>query len=85
MSRAFALFDRGCLCADLGWRFTTLRGLAYGFGISSGSLQSLPAPCAITRRCLLGCAAAYFDDELSVEFLKDATMLLNVACSLCLL
>lgn len=59
---------------DLGWRFTTLRGLVYGFGISSGSLQSLPAPCAIPRRCLLGCAAAYFDDEHSVEFLKDANV-----------
>lgn len=45
---------------DTGWRFTTLYGLTYG-------LEAAVVPqlgIAITRRCLVGCCAAYFDDEL---------------------
>eukprot|EP00435_Cladocopium_sp_Y103_P033473 s1516_g8.t1 len=55
-----------------GWRFTTLWGLAYGLESAVVAFNRYPQlGIAITRRCLLGLASAYFDDELSVECLKD--------------
>eukprot|EP00435_Cladocopium_sp_Y103_P044302 s412_g12.t1 len=57
---------------DLGWRFTTLWGLAYGLESAVVAFNRFPQlGIAITRRCLLGFASAYFDDELAVEFLRD--------------
>ena len=56
-----------------GWRFTTLWGLAYGLESAVVAFNRFPQlGVAITRRCLLGFAAAYFDDELSVEFVRHA-------------
>ena len=57
---------------DLGWRFTTLWGLAYGLESAVVAFNRFPLlGVAMARRCLLGFAAAYFDDELSVEFRRD--------------
>lgn len=59
--------------ANLGWRFTTLWGLAYGLESAVVAFNRFPQlGVAITRRCLFGLAAAYFDDELSVELIRDA-------------
>ena len=56
-----------------GWRFTTLFGLAYGLEAAVVAFNRFPQlGIAITRRCLLGVVAAYFDDELSLEFFQDA-------------
>eukprot|EP00435_Cladocopium_sp_Y103_P006376 s317_g2.t1 len=45
-----------------GWRFTTLFGLAYGLESAVVAFNRFPQlGIAITRRCLLGMAAAYFD------------------------
>ena len=58
---------------QVGWRFTTLYGLAYGLEAAVVAFNRFPQlGIAITRRCLLGCCAAYFDDELSVEFIRDS-------------
>ena len=58
---------------NVGWRFTTLWGLAYGLESAVVAFNRFPQlGVAITRRCLLGLAAAYFDDELSVELIRDA-------------
>eukprot|EP00435_Cladocopium_sp_Y103_P025431 s4491_g6.t1 len=58
---------------DVGWRFTTLFGLAYGLEAAVVAFNRFPQlGVAVTRRCLLGCCAAYFDDELSIEFVRDA-------------
>ena len=59
---------------DTGWRFTTLYGLASGLEAAVVAFNRFPQlgiAIAITRRCLVGCCAAHFDDELSVEFCKD--------------
>ena len=53
----------------IGWRFTTLFGFAYGLESAVVAFPQLGI--AITRRCLLGMASAYFDDELSLEFFRD--------------
>ena len=58
---------------QVGWRFMTLYGLAYGLESAVIAFNRFPQlGIAIVRRCLLGFAAAYFDDELSVEFVRDA-------------
>ena len=58
--------------SGLGWRFTILWGLAYGLESAVVAFNRFPQlGVAITRRCAMGFAAAYFDDELSVEFIKD--------------
>lgn len=58
---------------QVGWRFTTLYGLAYGLEAAVVAFNRFPQlGVAIARRCLLSCCAAYFDDELSVEFIRDA-------------
>lgn len=50
-----------------------LYGLAYGLEASVVAFYRFPQlGIAITRRCLIGCCAAYFHDELSVELFKDA-------------
>ena len=56
----------------VGWRFTCMWGLAYGLESAVVNFNRFPQlGIAITRRCLLGCAAAYFDDELAVECIRD--------------
>ena len=61
--------------SGLGWRFTILWGLAYGLESAVVAFNRFPQlGVAITRRCLLGCAAAYFDDELSVEFVRNTNL-----------
>lgn len=58
---------------DVGWRFTTLFGLAYGLESAVVAFNRFPQlGIAVTRRCLLGMTAAYFDDELSLELIQDA-------------
>ena len=57
---------------DQGWRFTTMYGLAYGLESAVVNFNRFPQlGVAIVRRCLLGFAAAYFDDELAVDFVRD--------------
>ena len=61
---------------DTGWHFTTLYGLAYGLESAVVAFNRFPQlGIAITRRCLVGCCAACFDDELSVEFLQRSVCL----------
>ena len=61
------------LVPQVGWRFTTLYGLAYGLESAVVAFNRFPQlGVAITRRCLLGCCAAHFDDELSVEFIRES-------------
>ena len=56
----------------IGWRFTTLFGLAYGLESAVVAFNRFPQlGIAIARRCLLGMAAAYFDDGLSLDFFRD--------------
>ena len=65
-----AIFDPSC-----GWRFTILYGLAYGLEAAVVAFNRFPQlGIAIVRRCLMGLAAAYFDDELSVECIKDCNV-----------
>ena len=53
-----------------GWRFTILYGLAYGLEAAVVAFNRLPLlGVAAARRCTSSMCAAYFDDELSVEFL----------------
>ena len=57
----------------LGWRFTPLYGLAYGLESAVINFNRFPQlGVAIARRCCLSFSAAYFDDQLSVEFIKLA-------------
>ena len=57
----------------VGWRFTCMWGLAYGLESAVVNFNRFPQlGIAVTRRCLLGCAAAYFDDELAVECIRDS-------------
>eukprot|EP00435_Cladocopium_sp_Y103_P025373 s2946_g6.t1 len=54
-----------------GWRFTPMYGLAYGLESAVVSFNRFPQlGVAIARRCCLAFCAAYFDDELAVEFLQ---------------
>ena len=47
-------------------------GLAYGLESAVVNFNRFPQlGVAIVRRCLLGFAAAYFDDELAVDFIQD--------------
>ena len=56
-----------------GWRFTELYGLAYGLESAVVSFNRFPQlGVAIARRCTLAVSAAYFDDELAMEFVADA-------------
>jgi len=58
---------------DLGWRFMPMYGLAYGLESAVISFNRFPQlGVAIARRCCLSFCAAYFDDELSVEFVQTA-------------
>ena len=58
---------------DEGWRFTTMYGLAYGLESAVVSFNRSPQLCiAIARRCTLSFCAAYFDDELAVDFVHHA-------------
>ena len=55
-----------------GWRFTLLRGLAFGQESAVVNFNRwLVLAIAAARRCARSVAAAYFDDELSVELLLD--------------
>lgn len=54
-----------------GWRFTPMFGLAYGLESAVVNFNRFPQfGVAMARRCCLSFCAAYFDDELSVEFLQ---------------
>ena len=56
-----------------GWRFTELFGLAYGLESAVVSFNRFPQlGVAIARRCCLAVSAAYFDDQLAMEFVADA-------------
>ena len=58
---------------DEGWRFTTMYGLAYGLESAVVSFNRFPQlGIAIARRCALSLCAAYFDDELAVDFVHHA-------------
>ena len=58
---------------DEGWRFTTMYGLAYGLESAVVSFNRFPQlGIAIARRCTLSLCAAYFDDELAVDFVHHA-------------
>ena len=55
-----------------GWRFTVLYGLAYGLEAAVVAFNRLPLlGVSAARRCASSMAAAYFDDELSLEFIAD--------------
>lgn len=57
---------------DQGWRFSLLHGLAYGLESAVVHFNRLPQlGVAAARRLCLSFCAAYFDDELSVEFIRD--------------
>ena len=59
-----------------GWRFTVLWGLAYGLEALEAAVVAfnrLPLlGVAACRRMTSSFAASYFDDELSLEFVRDA-------------
>ena len=58
---------------SVGWSFMELYGLAYGLGSAVVAFNRFPQlGVAACRRCLYGLAAAYFDDELSIECVRDA-------------
>eukprot|EP00435_Cladocopium_sp_Y103_P010075 s1670_g2.t1 len=58
---------------EQGWRFTILWGLAFGLESAVVSFNRFPQlGIAIARRCTLSLAAAYFDDELAIEAVRDA-------------
>lgn len=58
-----------------GWQFMELYGLAYGLESAVVAFNRFPQlGIAVTRRCLYGLVAAYFDDELSVECLRDTDL-----------
>ena len=59
----------------LGWRFTVLWGLAYGLEAAVVAFNRFPLlGIAAARRCLSCMAVAYLDDELSLEFVLQATV-----------
>ncbi|OLP99622.1 hypothetical protein AK812_SmicGene17832 [Symbiodinium microadriaticum] len=54
-----------------GWRFTVLYGLAFGLEAAVVAFNRLPLlGVAVARRCTTSLCAAYFDDELSLEFIS---------------
>ncbi|CAE7839424.1 unnamed protein product [Symbiodinium sp. CCMP2592] len=56
-----------------GWRFSVLWGLAYGLEAAVVAFNRLPLlGIAACRRMASSFCAAYFDDELSLEFVRDA-------------
>ena len=56
-----------------GWRFSILWGLAYGLEAAVVGFNRFPTfGVAMARRCTSSMCAAYFDDELSVEFLHGS-------------
>ena len=60
---------------DMGWCFMELYGLAYGLESAVVAFNRFPQlGIAATRRCLYGVVAAYFDDELSLECLRDTDL-----------
>ena len=57
----------------LGWRFTILYGLAYGLEAAVVAFNRFPLlGVAAARRCTSSMSAAYFDDELSLEFVRHS-------------
>ena len=55
-----------------GWKFTILWGLAYGLEAAVVAFNRMPIlGIAACRRMVSSAAAAYFDDELSLEFIRD--------------
>jgi hypothetical protein len=60
---------------DVGWRYTTLFGLAFGLESAVVSFNRFPLlGVAAARRLTLSLAASYFDDELSLECICDANV-----------
>ena len=61
------------ICHPLqGWQFLELWGLAFGLQSAVTHFNRFPLlGIAGTRRLLCGLCSAYFDDELSMEFVKD--------------
>ena len=58
---------------EVGWRFTPLFGLAYGLESAVVHFNRFPlVAIAAARRFCLSFCTSYFDDELSVEFLRDS-------------
>ena len=58
---------------DVGWRFSQLFGLAYGLEPAVVNFNRFPqVGIAMARRMCLALTAAYFDDELAVEFVAQA-------------
>ena len=58
-----------------GWRFTILYGLAFGLESAVVNFNRFPLlAVAVCRRCLSGMNAAYFDDELSVDFHSESAV-----------
>lgn len=56
-----------------GWNFTILWGLAYGLEAAVVAFNRMPLlGIAACRRMVSAFTAAYFDDELSLEFIRDA-------------
>ena len=55
-----------------GWRFVKLYGLAFGLASAVISFNRIPAlGIAAARRCMGALAAAYFDDQLKIEVIRD--------------
>ena len=55
-----------------GWRFVKLYGLAFGLASAVISFNRIPAlGIAAARRCMGALAAAYFDDQLGIEVIRD--------------
>ena len=58
---------------NVGWRFSQLFGLAYGLESAVVTFNRFPqVGIAMARRMCLALTAAYFDDELAVEFINHA-------------
>eukprot|EP00439_Symbiodinium_sp_Y106_P049214 s186_g6.t1 len=58
---------------NVGWRFVILWGLAYGLEAAVVAFNRFSTfGVSIARRCASAMAAAYFDDELSVEFVHGS-------------
>ncbi len=56
---------------DQGWRFSPLHGLAYSLESAVVHFNRLPQlGAAAARRLCLSFCSAYFDDELSIEYLR---------------
>ena len=56
-----------------GWRFTILYGLAFGLESAVVAFNRFPLlGIAAARRCTSAMTSAYFDDELSLEFIRNS-------------